>query len=66
MGTETNKGELGYIIVSDGSAVPNRLHERGPSFNNLFAISKMSKGAMLSDVVTNIGSIDIVLGDVDR
>jgi NADH dehydrogenase I D subunit len=66
VGTETNKGELGYFIVSDGSAVPYRLHVRGPSFNNLFAISKMSQGVMLSDVVTNIGSIDIVLGDVDR
>ncbi len=39
---------------------------RGPSFNNLYAISKMSKGHMLSDVITNIGSIDIVLGEVDR
>jgi NADH:ubiquinone oxidoreductase subunit D len=63
---ESNKGELGYYIYSDGSGVPYRLHVRGPSFNNLYAISKMSKGHMLSDVVTNIGSIDIVLGEVDR
>jgi NADH:ubiquinone oxidoreductase subunit D len=63
---ESNKGELGYFVQSDGSAVPYRLHVRGPSFNNLYAISKMSRGYMLSDVVTNIGSIDIVLGEVDR
>jgi NADH dehydrogenase I D subunit len=63
---EASKGELGYFVVSDGSGVPYRLHVRGPSFNNLYAISKMSKGAMLSDIVTNIGSIDIVLGEVDR
>jgi len=63
---EASKGELGFFIVSDGSARPYRLHVRGPSFNNLYAISKMSRGAMLSDIVTNIGSIDIVLGEVDR
>jgi NADH dehydrogenase I D subunit len=65
-GIESNKGELGFYVYSDGSSVPYRLHVRGPSFNNLYAISKMSKGGMLSDVVTNIGSIDIVLGEVDR
>jgi NADH:ubiquinone oxidoreductase subunit D len=65
-GIESSKGELGYLLVSDGSAVPYRLHVRGPSFNNLYAISKMSRGYTLSDVVTNIGSIDIVLGEVDR
>ncbi|MBW7884034.1 MAG: NADH dehydrogenase (quinone) subunit D [Caldilineaceae bacterium] len=65
-GIEASKGEFGIFIYSDGSAKPYRLHVRGPSFNNLYAISKMSKGAMLSDVVTNIGSIDIVLGEVDR
>ena len=65
-GIESSKGELGIFVYSDGSAKPYRLHVRGPSFNNLYAISKMSKGAMLSDIVTNIGSIDIVLGEVDR
>lgn len=65
-GIEGSKGELGFFIYSDGSAVPYRLHVRGPSFNNLYAIRKMSQGLMLSDVVTNIGSIDIVLGEVDR
>jgi NADH dehydrogenase I D subunit len=65
-GIESSKGELGYFIVSDGSAIPYRLHVRGPSFNNLYAISKMCKGQTISDVVTNIGSTDIVLGEVDR
>ena len=61
-----SKGELGFFVYSDGSAKPYRLHVRGPSFNNLYAISQMSRGGMLSDIVTNIGSIDIVLGEVDR
>ncbi len=63
---EASKGELGFFVYSDGSAKPYRLHVRGPSFNNLFAISKMCRGNMLSDIVANIGSIDIVLGEVDR
>jgi NADH dehydrogenase I D subunit len=63
---ESSKGELGFFLYSDGSGVPYRLHVRGPSFNNIYAISKMSEGLMLSDVVTNIASIDPVLGEVDR
>ncbi len=63
---ESSKGELGYFVYADGSARPYRLHVHGPSFNNLYAVDKMSRGGMLSDIVTNIGSIDIVLGDVDR
>ena len=65
-GIEASKGELGFFIYSDGSGKPYRLHVRGPSFNNLYAISGMSRGLMLSDIITNIGSIDIVLGEVDR
>jgi len=65
-GIEASKGELGYFVYSDGSGVPYRLHVRGPSFNNMYAIRAMSKGHMLSDVVTNIASIDPVLGEVDR
>jgi NADH dehydrogenase I D subunit len=65
-GIEASKGELGFYIYGDGSGKPYRLHVRGPSFNNLYAISKMSRGHMLSDIVTNIGSVDIVLGEVDR
>ncbi|MDE0672088.1 MAG: NADH dehydrogenase (quinone) subunit D [Caldilineaceae bacterium] len=65
-GIEASKGELGFFIYSDGSGKPYRLHVRGPSFNNLYAIGGMSRGLMLSDIITNIGSIDIVLGEVDR
>lgn len=65
-GIESSKGELGFYVYSDGSAKPYRLHVHGPSFNNLYAIDHISRGEMLSDIVTNIGSIDIVLGEVDR
>ncbi|MBX2999292.1 MAG: NADH-quinone oxidoreductase subunit D [Caldilineaceae bacterium] len=65
-GVEANKGELACFVYSDGSAKPYRVHIHGPSFNNLYAIDHMCRGHMLSDVVTNIGSIDIVLGEVDR
>ncbi|MCB0112665.1 MAG: NADH dehydrogenase (quinone) subunit D [Caldilineaceae bacterium] len=65
-GVESNKGELSTFVYSDGSAKPYRVHIHGPSFNNLYAIDHMCRGGMLSDVVTNIGSIDIVLGEVDR
>jgi NADH-quinone oxidoreductase subunit D len=64
--TESPKGELGYYIVSDGSAKPYRMHVRAPSFANLQALPHMIEGAFLSDVVAAIGSIDIVLGEVDR
>lgn len=63
---ESPKGELGCYLVSDGSPNPARVHFRTPSFANLSAIGKMSEGAMIADLVAIIGSIDIVLGDVDR
>ena len=63
---EAPKGELGYYLVSDGSARPYRMHVRAPSFANLQALPKMVEDALLSDVVAAIGSIDIVLGEVDR
>jgi NADH-quinone oxidoreductase subunit D len=64
--TETPKGELGYYVVSDGSATPFRVKVRPPCFVNLAALPAMSRGAMISDVVAILGSIDIVLGEVDR
>lgn len=64
--TEAPKGELGFYIVSDGSARPYRMHVRAPSFANLEVLPLMVEGGLLSDVVAAIGSIDIVLGEVDR
>jgi NADH-quinone oxidoreductase subunit D len=64
--TESPKGELAYYIVSDGSAHPYRMHVRGASFANLQVLPRMIEGGFLSDVVAGIGSIDIVLGEVDR
>jgi NADH-quinone oxidoreductase subunit D len=64
--TETPKGELGYYVVSDGTATPFRVKVRPPCFVNLAALPAMCRGAMISDVVAILGSIDIVLGEVDR
>ncbi len=63
---ENPKGILGFYLVSDGSAIPYRLHIRGPSFVNLQALDTMARGHLLSDLITLIGSVDIVLGEVDR
>ncbi|MCC6397761.1 MAG: NADH-quinone oxidoreductase subunit D [Bacteroidetes bacterium] len=64
--TETPKGDLGYYIVSDGTASPFRIKVRPPCFINLSALPAMCRGAMIADVVAILGSIDIVLGEVDR
>jgi len=63
---ESPRGEMGYYIVSDGTAKPYRVHMRYPSFATLQALETMCKGRMLADVVAVIGSIDIVLGEIDR
>lgn len=63
---ENPKGILAFGLISDGSAVPHRLRVRGPSFVNLQATDLMSRQGLLSDIVTVVGSIDIVLGEVDR
>ena len=63
---EASKGELGFYIVSDGSNHPFRFRIRTPSFANLSALSKMIEGGLIADVISVIGSIDIVLGEVDR
>ncbi len=66
VGIESGKGEIGYFIDSDGTNIPNRVRVRPPSFVNLSALSKMVEGLLVADVVAAIGSIDIVLGEVDR
>jgi len=63
---ESPRGEMGYYIVSDGTAKPYRVHMRGPSYANLQALAKMCEGQLIADVVAAIGSIDVVLGDIDR
>jgi len=63
---ESPKGELGYYISSDGSNKPHRVRVRPPSYINLGALPKMVEGRLLSDVICAIGTIDIVLGEVDR
>jgi len=63
---ESSKGELGFYFISDGTNKPFRMRIRPPSFINLAALPKMIEGQMVADVVAAIGSIDIVLGEIDR
>jgi NADH-quinone oxidoreductase subunit D len=63
---EASKGELGVYMKSNGGPKPERVHFRGPSFVNLSALPLMSEGEMVADVVAIIGSLDIVLGEIDR
>ncbi len=63
---EAPKGELGYFIASDGSTQPYRMRIRPPSFVNLQGLDKMVRGMLMADVVAVIGTLDIVLGEVDR
>ncbi len=63
---ESPRGELGYYIIAGGGDTPYKCKIRAPSFCNLQCIAQLSKGHLIADVVTLIGSIDIVLGDVDR
>jgi NADH-quinone oxidoreductase subunit D len=65
-GIESGHGQMGYYVVSDGTAKPYRVHMRYPGFASLQALETMCQGRMLADVVAVIGSIDIVLGEIDR
>ena len=65
-GIEGSKGELGFYVVSDGTNRPYRWHERPSSFMNLKSLEVLAVGRLLADVIAIIGSIDIVLGEIDR
>jgi NADH-quinone oxidoreductase subunit D len=63
---ESPRGELGCYMVSDGSAVPYRMHIRGPSFVNVQALPHMLRGGLIADAVAVISSVDPIMGEVDR
>jgi NADH-quinone oxidoreductase subunit D len=64
---ENPKGELGYYFICDGKTeIPKRVKARGPSFNNLSVLPEISRGILIADLIAILGSIDIVLGEVDR
>ncbi len=65
-GIEGSKGELGFYVISDGTNKPYRWHERPSSFMNLKSLEVLAIGRLLADVIAIIGSIDIVLGEIDR
>ena len=63
---ESPRGELGFYVASDGSPKPLRVKVRAPSFVNLQSLSRLTEGRLIADVIACIGTIDIVLGEVDR
>ncbi len=63
---ENPRGQLGFYVVSDGSAVPYRVKARGPSFCNLSIVNEVCRDCLLADVPAIVGSIDVVMGEVDR
>jgi NADH-quinone oxidoreductase subunit D len=63
---ESPRGELGYYVVSDGTTKPYRVHMRTPSFGNLQSLAGMLENRLLADSIASLGSMDFVLGDVDR
>ena len=63
---ESARGDVGFYIISDGKNIPQRVKMRSPAFCNLSVFSEISEGWMISDVITILGSLDIVLGEIDR
>jgi NADH-quinone oxidoreductase subunit D len=64
--TEGSRGEMGFYVVSDGKPNPYRAKLRSPSFSNLQGLEEMVLGGLVADLVTVIGSVDPVMGEVDR
>ena len=63
---ENPRGELGFYIISDGSETPTRVRVRAPSFVNLAIMPEIGKKQLIADLIAILGSIDIVLGEIDR
>jgi NADH:ubiquinone oxidoreductase subunit D len=63
---EAPKGELGFYFVSDGTGRPYRMRVRAPSFVHASVIPRLCEGSLIADVIANIGTVDIVLGECDR
>ena len=63
---ESPRGELGYYLVSDGGPSPFRFHIRPPSFINLSALKEMTVGGTVADAIVVLGSVDLVVGEIDR
>ncbi len=66
VGVESPRGELGFLVVSDGTGKPVRVRVRAPSFNNLQALPHMAEGGLVADLVAVIATVDPVMGEVDR
>lgn len=64
--TEAPKGELGFYFISNGSSRPYRMHVRAPSFIHIGALASIARGGLIADLIANIGSLDVVLGESDR
>lgn len=64
--TEVPKGELGFYFISDGSGMPYRMHIRSPSFIHIGALPQITQGQLIADLIANIGTLDVVLGECDR
>ena len=64
--TECPRGELGFYIISDGTGKPYRVRCKSPCFMNISTLNELSQGVMVADLIATIGSLDIVLGEVDR
>jgi NADH-quinone oxidoreductase subunit D len=64
--TEVPKGELGFYFISDGSSKPYRMHIRSPSFIHIGSLATIARGELIADLIANIGSLDVVLGESDR
>jgi NADH-quinone oxidoreductase subunit D len=64
--TEAPRGQMGFFLVSDGKAIPWRVRARSSCFCNLSVTSELCKGCLIADVPAVIGSLDIVMGEIDR